>query len=524
MSRTPELHSAIRQGNIDRVNELLAQGADVNVRSPQQRTPLHVAAEEGNAILTGILLAAGADINVKMKYGETPLDRAVDCGHIVQLGDLDYGKNAFDRRIEKRLFDTMTRAIIEPNSATELVKALNNPEYQSTINTILQQHNLDPGIVDEIQSAFCTTPRNESGYLATAKILLLAGANPNPIGDDALPLEIAIQAGSSAMVELLLEHGANIDINQNISSRQSPLYTAIESLRFGLVKLLLDRGADPNGKDNILHHLIYHNCSQYKLLIEMFLEAGADVNLRDEFGDTPLLLALFFGHELLALQLIDAGGDINIANSLGLTAFHGAFTHQMDRILKILDDRGMSLNSNSLVLNWAAESADHLNARNTLLAQRQQRKSSRDKYCRESMNRWETLISFFSLDAEAQIAILPKLDQEVMFNCRMGEVFTDVALYGLASLYEEDLNGGISSSMPAEDEKFYNQIDHAMILIRRAIEIAFDNDDFCEPAALLTPQWTLIRLLSQFIKQYLNIEKKVTKNDLDKCYVPIANS
>jgi ankyrin repeat protein len=523
MSRVPKLHSAIRQSNISQVNDLLAQGADVNARSPQQRTPLHVAAEEGNAVLTGILIAAGADINAKMKYGETPLDRAVDCGYVVQLGDVDFAEDALDRRIQKRLFDTMIKTVIEPDSAAELVKVFNNPQYQSTIDTILQQYNLDSQIIDEIQSAFCTTPRNESGYLATAKILLLAGANPNPNDDDELPLKIAIQAGSIAIVELLLDYGANIDIDPDRSSRYSPLFTAIESRRFDLVKLLLDRGANPNCQDNLLNYLIcYYN--QYKSLITLFLEAGADVNLRDEFGDTPLISALLLGHESLALQLIDAGGDINIANKLGLTAFHGAFTYQMEQVLKILGDRGMNLDPNSLALNWVAESVEHLNARNTLLVKRQRRKNSGDKYCREIIDEQETLISFFSLDAESQIAILPKLDREVMFDCSMGEVFTDVALYGLASVCEDDFNREIGSLMSAEDEKFYDLIDYAMSSIRQYVELASNNDDFWEPAALLTPQWTLIRLLSQFIKQYLNIDKKVTKDDLDKCYVPMVNN
>ena len=143
---------------------------------------------------------------------------------------------------------------------------------------------------------------------------------------------------------------------------------------------------------------------------------------------------------MLALQLIDAGGDINLANKMGLTSFHGAFNYQMEQVLKILGDRGASLDLNSLELNWVAESVEHLNARNTLLAKRQHRKNSGDKYCREIIDEQETLISFFSLDADSQIAILPKLDREVMFDCTMGEVFTDVALYGLASVYEDNFH------------------------------------------------------------------------------------
>ena len=134
MSILSELHIAVRQGNVPKVSKLLKQGATINSKSPQGRTPLHVAAEEGNAILVAMLIAAGADLNVRMKYGQTPLHCAADYGRSIDLSDRDPDqKQLLDRRIEERVSSIMLKAVIPPDKASELVDTLKNPEHQEII-------------------------------------------------------------------------------------------------------------------------------------------------------------------------------------------------------------------------------------------------------------------------------------------------------------------------------------------------------------------------------------------------------
>ena len=51
------------------------------------------------------------------------------------------------------------------------------------------------------------------------------------------------------------------------------------------------------------------------------LEAGADVNARDEDGDTALMWAVFKGHKDVALVLYEAGANPEMLDSKGKKVF-----------------------------------------------------------------------------------------------------------------------------------------------------------------------------------------------------------
>jgi ankyrin repeat protein len=62
LGMTP-LHRAAREGNIEAVNILIKNGADVNGCDEDRNTPLHYAALYGNADIVKILIRCGADVN-----------------------------------------------------------------------------------------------------------------------------------------------------------------------------------------------------------------------------------------------------------------------------------------------------------------------------------------------------------------------------------------------------------------------------------------------------------------------------
>lgn len=81
------LHSAVAIQNLEIVQFLLDNGAEINAAQESGVTALHSAAHHGNKAMVKLLLKHGADKNTSMKNGKTPLDFAKEDGHkdIVQL-------------------------------------------------------------------------------------------------------------------------------------------------------------------------------------------------------------------------------------------------------------------------------------------------------------------------------------------------------------------------------------------------------------------------------------------------------
>jgi CubicO group peptidase (beta-lactamase class C family) len=74
--------------------------------------------------------------------------------------------------------------------------------------------------------------------------------------------------------------------------------------------------------------------------IRQHIEAGSDLNDKDVYGSSPLIIAATFGKTEVARALIEAGADMNITNNDGATALHAAAFLCRTEIVKTLLDNG----------------------------------------------------------------------------------------------------------------------------------------------------------------------------------------
>ena len=83
--------------------------------------------------------------------------------------------------------------------------------------------------------------------------------------------------------------------------------------------------------------------------IRQHINFGSDLNEKDVYGSTPLIIAATFGKTDAALTLIEAGADLNIKNNDGSTALITAAFFCRTEIVKALLDKGAdkSLRNNS---------------------------------------------------------------------------------------------------------------------------------------------------------------------------------
>ena len=79
------LHIASVKGNVEEVQDLLSQGADINAKDKDGYTPLYYACAINSLAVVKCLIEAGADVNAKSNCGALPLYWASKGEKVAQL-------------------------------------------------------------------------------------------------------------------------------------------------------------------------------------------------------------------------------------------------------------------------------------------------------------------------------------------------------------------------------------------------------------------------------------------------------
>lgn len=109
---------------------------------------------------------------------------------------------------------------------------------------------------------------------------------------------MAATAGHQKVVEILLNHGADIEA-QSERTKDTPLSLACSGGRYEVVELLLNRGANKEHR-NVSDYtpLSLAASGGYVNIIKLLLSHGAEINSRtgSKLGISPLMLAAMNGH------------------------------------------------------------------------------------------------------------------------------------------------------------------------------------------------------------------------------------
>ena len=420
------LVEAAKNQDRDAVRALLQQNVDVNTAYGDGTTALHWAAYFDDAVIADLLIRGGADVNKVNDLGVTALALATSGAMAEQLLKAGANPNIVSSTGESPLMSAAR------TGGVEIVKALlghgANPNAKENVRgqtalmwaaaqnhpdvvRVLLEHGADVhartltasqlfytgeasgagrNATDWVMRTIDTggsTPlmfAARQGNLASARILLAAGANPNETRADGMsPLVLASFSGHGDFAAFLLSK----DANPNAADvGYAALHTAVLRGDVELVKTLLMYGANPNaritkgtpitreGEDWILPTPLVGATPFF--LAARFLEidimralakAGADPRLGTADGTTPLMAASGVGwgggvdrrgrdtsgNEAVindsdraaeaAKLALDLGANVNAANEAGDTALHGAAAKGYDSIIQALADKGAKL-------------------------------------------------------------------------------------------------------------------------------------------------------------------------------------
>jgi ankyrin repeat protein len=121
-------------------------------------------------------------------------------------------------------------------------------------------------------------------------------------GDGWTPLHLAAGFGTPAAVDMLLQHGAQVDAVSRNPQRNQALHAALALGRDPeSVRVLLAHGADPNATQVGGFTPLFSAATGNRLdLVEMLIESGARAQHRSDLGKTAAEFARERGHAELA--------------------------------------------------------------------------------------------------------------------------------------------------------------------------------------------------------------------------------
>lgn len=184
---------------------------------------------------------------------------------------------------------------------------------------------------------------------ATARRLLSNSVSPNVRdASNITPLMIAAVRGDNEMAEILLNAGA--DINAISDTGDTALVKAINFEETEVVKLLLKNGADPELRNPYSGESVLHSTARTANVevMRILLSKNINVNVKDNSGTTPLLVAASSSSELkskveIIRALIDKGADVNATNNSGRTALMSSISSA--ETINILIEHGANVNA-----------------------------------------------------------------------------------------------------------------------------------------------------------------------------------
>lgn len=351
------LMAACKNKNIDIANLLIAKGAKIDAIDIQGRTPLNLAVLNNSGDIVNMLIEKGADINFTKLGFKSPLQVALenntDNNNIIvaliangaDLKAVYDNANVLDQAIKKGSIE-IVQLIVETTGLDNLGDSRETP----ITFAIKEQHEdialyLIKNIKNPIKpNGFGETPLElavEAEYTDVVNILIDKGADVNRrVKSSGYRLiDLAIKKGNADIVDALLSGGAEGKLNRML------VISVVEG-RSDLMPILLRHGASPNTYRSGEPLIVYATSKGMKEAVSHLIDAKANLVLT-RMGDekTALTIASIGGKlDLMKLLLLNKA-KIEAKDRYGMTALMHAAERRKFAAVKLLIKYGANVNS-----------------------------------------------------------------------------------------------------------------------------------------------------------------------------------
>ncbi|MBC7806882.1 MAG: ankyrin repeat domain-containing protein [Akkermansiaceae bacterium] len=231
----------------------LGKGEDINDQPEEKKrnTPLMHAAVHGSVEAVRFLLEHSADPHLTNAVGETALDRAEgDRKHSAVAAFREIGMEPSLVYLAEHDYPALLERLRSPDvpfvnrwGRSVIPELILKKKYELAKRLLETRGGINTPGKEGITCLHGAIMRKKADL---ARHLLENGADPNCVGYeffDEMPLILAINLRASALLPVLLEFGADVNVIDDYGS--TPLIHAIRLPSAKYVQFLLDNGADP---------------------------------------------------------------------------------------------------------------------------------------------------------------------------------------------------------------------------------------------------------------------------------------
>jgi len=337
------LHAVCRDGQMKLAEDIIKRGAEVNLPDKEGRTAIHYAAMSGNESLVESLLLHGSDPNKLTKKKETPLHFAAKYSGVEEVKFLvEHGasikainwalvENLKDqrRRQDKLYYDSDEEHIIALKKALGLKtpeSLAEDDEEEGEDEDEIEEDEDDGGerYADAISDSDSSSSKKKDIPILKDIDNIPLELLPRDVADAATTdgmtaLHFAAQNGDLAVVQFLIEHGADIKAQDTVFSR-SAIHFAAESGNLDTVKYLTEHGANLLDRDGYGATALHYAAKNNHLdIIKYLVNKKIDYTDKDVRGWSAMHYAADGNGIDVIKYLLAKGLNINELNNAGRT-------------------------------------------------------------------------------------------------------------------------------------------------------------------------------------------------------------